>query len=97
MPNRTRKNLNSYVGLAVTAYNLHKIGRKLIEERIEEDKKQKSLRKAAQSKSWAVLTLIEGERYVRFMLNPALFPTLYAIETDHSDRTGQKASSKCKK
>src|SRR5690606_20797457 len=26
-PNRTRRNFNSYVGLAITAYNLHKIGR----------------------------------------------------------------------
>jgi IS5 family transposase len=29
-PNRTRENMNSYIGLAVTAYNLNKIGRELV-------------------------------------------------------------------
>lgn len=38
-PNRTRKNFNSYVGLAVTAYNLHKIGRKLLADRLAEQQK----------------------------------------------------------
>jgi len=33
-PNRTRKNFESYIGLAVTAYNLHKIGRKLNDDRL---------------------------------------------------------------
>ncbi len=33
-PNRTRKTFNSYIGLAITAYNLHKIGRKLQADRL---------------------------------------------------------------
>lgn len=32
-PDRTRENFNRYVGLAITAYNLHKIGRELLRQR----------------------------------------------------------------
>ncbi len=35
-PDRTRKNFNRYVGFAITAYNLHKIGRKLLTDKFEE-------------------------------------------------------------
>ena len=38
-PDRTQPNFNRYVGLAVTAYNLHKIGRKLLQLRREEEKR----------------------------------------------------------
>jgi len=34
-PDRTRENLNRYIGLAVTAYNLHKIGKELIKKKRE--------------------------------------------------------------
>jgi len=40
-PNRTRRNFNSYVGLAVTAYNLHKIGRKLLADQLVEQQKDR--------------------------------------------------------
>lgn len=40
-PNRTRRNFNSYVGLAITAYNLHKIGRKLLADRLAEQQKDR--------------------------------------------------------
>jgi len=39
-PDRTRKNFNRYIGLAITAYNLHKIGRKLQDERRQQQKKE---------------------------------------------------------
>lgn len=44
-PNRTRKTFDSYIGLAITAYNLHKIGRKLQADRLTEE--QKDLHKQA--------------------------------------------------
>lgn len=37
-PNRTRKNFDSYIGLAITAYNLHKIGRKLQADQLKKEK-----------------------------------------------------------
>ena len=40
-PDRTQPNFNRYVGLAITAYNLHKIGRKLLQLRREEEKQHK--------------------------------------------------------
>lgn len=40
-PNRTRRNFNSYIGLAITAYNLHKIGRKLLADRLAEEQKDR--------------------------------------------------------
>ncbi len=47
-PDRTQPNFNRYVGLAVTAYNLHKIGRKLLQlQREKEEKERKQLLKAA--------------------------------------------------
>jgi len=48
-PNRTRKTFDSYIGLAITAYNLHKIGRELQGQMLEKQKakKQKSYRQAA--------------------------------------------------
>lgn len=47
-PDRTRRNFNRYTGLAVTAYNLHKIGRKLNADRLQEEKDLKAaLKKAA--------------------------------------------------
>jgi hypothetical protein len=48
VPNRTRRTFNNYIGLAVTAYNLHKIGRKLQADRLQEEiKKKAKLQKAA--------------------------------------------------
>jgi hypothetical protein len=48
VPNRTRRTFNNYIGLAVTAYNLHKIGRKLQADRLQEAiKKKAKLQKAA--------------------------------------------------
>ena len=41
VPNRTRRTFDSYIGLAVTAYNLHKIGRKLQAIYLEEEKAKK--------------------------------------------------------
>jgi hypothetical protein len=41
-PNRTRRTFNSYIGLAVTAYNLHKIGRKLLADRLKQEKAKAS-------------------------------------------------------
>lgn len=38
-PDRTRRNFDRYIGLAVTAYNLHKIGRHLIAVRREDEKR----------------------------------------------------------
>jgi len=46
-PDRTRKNFDRYVGLAITAYNLHKIGRELLKQRTAEEKSQTELLKAA--------------------------------------------------
>lgn len=46
-PNRTRKNFNSYIGLGVTAYNLHKIGRKLNADRLQEERNRKAAAKMA--------------------------------------------------
>lgn len=48
-PDRSAVNFSKYVSLAVTAYNLHKIGKKLISIEIEKEKRQpkKLLRKAA--------------------------------------------------
>jgi hypothetical protein len=40
-PDRTQKNFNRYIGLSVTAYNLHKIGRQLIRGLKEEEEKKK--------------------------------------------------------
>jgi len=37
-PDKTWVNFKRYVGLAVSAYNLHKIGRQLLKERLEEEK-----------------------------------------------------------
>jgi transposase, IS5 family len=36
-PDRTRKTFDRYIGLAVTAYNLHKIGRQLLSDRQEQE------------------------------------------------------------
>lgn len=48
VPNRTRRTFNNYIGLAVTAYNLHKIGRKLQADRLQEAiKKKAKLQQAA--------------------------------------------------
>lgn len=46
-PDRTRKNFDRYIGLAITAYNLHKIGRALLAQRRAEEKWQADLLKAA--------------------------------------------------
>ena len=46
-PDRTESNFKSYIGLGVCAYNLHKIGRKLLQDRLEKQKKEELLRKAA--------------------------------------------------
>lgn len=46
-PNRTRRNFDNYIGLAVTAYNLHKIGRKLNEERLALERDRKAAAKLA--------------------------------------------------
>ena len=46
-PDRTRMNFDRYVGLAITAYNLHKIGRALLAQRRAEEKQQAPLPKAA--------------------------------------------------
>jgi len=45
-PDRTLGNFNRYIGLAVTAYNLHKIGRRLLDERREEEKRKPITRAA---------------------------------------------------
>ena len=37
---RTRRNFDRYIGLAITAYNLHKIGKQLLSLRREEEKQQ---------------------------------------------------------
>ena len=39
-PDRTRRNFDRYIGLAITAYNLHKIGKQLLSLRREEEKQQ---------------------------------------------------------
>ena len=46
-PDRTRSNLERYIGLAVTAYNLHKIGKQRLSVRREEEKQQQRLGLAA--------------------------------------------------
>ena len=49
-PDRSAKNFNKYVGLAIGAYNLHKIGKELISIQIKKAKKERekeALRKAA--------------------------------------------------
>lgn len=38
-PDRSRRSFNRYIGLSITAYNLHKIGRKLIQLQREEEKR----------------------------------------------------------
>ncbi len=45
-PDRTRRNFDRYISLAVTAYNLHKIGRRLLAIRLEKEKSS-SLAQAA--------------------------------------------------
>ena len=40
-PDRSAKNFSKYLGLAVCAYNLHKIGKELISIQVEKDKKQR--------------------------------------------------------
>jgi len=39
-PDRNRKNFNRYVGMGITAYNLHKIGRKILSDRLKEEKQR---------------------------------------------------------
>jgi hypothetical protein len=47
-PDRTQRNFNSYIGLGICAYNLHKIGRKILKERLAKEKKElQALQKAA--------------------------------------------------
>jgi len=48
-PDRTWRNFKRYVGLSVTAYNLHKIGRKLLADRrkLEKEEQDKALQNAA--------------------------------------------------
>lgn len=41
-PDRTRPGFNRYIGLAVTAYNLHKIGRELLRQRRAEEQRRKA-------------------------------------------------------
>ena len=38
-PDRTQRNFNRYIGLGICAYNLHKIGRKILKTRLEKEKK----------------------------------------------------------
>ncbi len=45
-PDRNRRNFDRYIGLAVTAYNLHKIGRQLLAERREAEKSSRLVRAA---------------------------------------------------
>jgi transposase, IS5 family len=45
-PDRTQYNFNRYVGMSVTAYNLHKIGRKVLQDRLAKDKKEATRNKA---------------------------------------------------
>ena len=49
-PDRTRHNFNRYVGMGITAYNLHKIGRRILGDRLEEEKRQAGSNKAP---AWA--------------------------------------------
>lgn len=46
-PDRTLRNFDRYVALAITAYNLHKIGRALLKQRLTEEKRLATLSKAA--------------------------------------------------
>jgi hypothetical protein len=46
-PDRNQRNFNRYVAMGITAYNLHKIGRKILQDRLEEEKEQASRNKAA--------------------------------------------------
>ena len=46
-PDRSRRNLDRYIGLSITAYNLHKIGKRLLSLRREEEKQQQGLAIAA--------------------------------------------------
>lgn len=49
-PDRTRKNFNRYIGMGITAYNLHKIGRKILHDRRDQEnlkEKEKKLALAA--------------------------------------------------
>ena len=41
-PDRTQDNFKRYVGLAITAYNLHKIGRELLRQRRSEQQCRKA-------------------------------------------------------
>lgn len=41
-PDRTQNNFKRYVGLAITAYNLHKIGRELLAQRRMEAQRRKA-------------------------------------------------------
>lgn len=45
-PDRTRRNFDRYIGLAVTAYNLHKMGRQLLDERREAEKRSRTAQAA---------------------------------------------------
>ncbi len=40
-PDRTRRNFNRYIGMGVTAYNLHKIGSKILQERRDQEKEER--------------------------------------------------------
>ena len=51
VPNRTRRTFNSYIALAITAYNLHKIGRKLQHDRLQAEKKAAAKQKATLQKA----------------------------------------------
>lgn len=46
-PDRSKKNFERYVGLGICAYNLHKIGRKILKDRLDKEKKEQALLKAA--------------------------------------------------
>lgn len=49
VPNRTKRTFTSYIALAITAYNLHKIGRKLQHDRLQEEKKVAAKQKLAKA------------------------------------------------
>lgn len=46
-PDRTESNFKRYIGLGVCAYNLHKIGRKLLQDRLAKQQKERQLKMAA--------------------------------------------------
>ncbi len=49
-PDRTRRNFNRYISMGITAYNLHKIGGKILQNRRDQEKKEKEILREKEKK-----------------------------------------------